>query len=138
MTTLPDKPSALIRLALDDLAKVEAMPEMYRVEMGEWHNPHHDDAKCRVCLAGSVIARTLGAAPGDFMEPSDYPDDVADKLCALDRFRIGRLYCGLYCIGLEAPEGLPPLATVTPHSRDPNKFRADMLALAAMLEEHGL
>ena len=35
---LPGKPSALIRLALHDLALVERSKK-YRVDMGSWHMP---------------------------------------------------------------------------------------------------
>lgn len=60
MTTLPDKLSDLLELALGDLEKVEAMPEVYEVDMSDWHLPQRDEfggrcGRCTVCLAGAVI-----------------------------------------------------------------------------------
>lgn len=54
---LPDKLSDCLELALADLAKVERHKSKYVVNMGRWHE--HDDGKCSVCLAGSLLAKTM-------------------------------------------------------------------------------
>jgi hypothetical protein len=56
---LPDKLSDLIRLAVKDAQTVAKLPG-YKLDMRMWHQPKDDDT-CNVCLAGSVMANTLGA-----------------------------------------------------------------------------
>lgn len=67
---LPTKPSALLRLALEDLEAVEA-DKKYKVAMGKWHEPN---GACKVCLAGSVLAKTL-QVPRNLDLSYDYDDE---------------------------------------------------------------
>ena len=87
---LPETPSALIRLALDDLRKVERDPR-YEVWMGYWHTGtgHPERTRCCVCLAGAVMAGTLGAQPSDALCPGSYDEGTRGRLEALDYFRKG-------------------------------------------------
>ena len=58
---LPDQPSALIRVALDDLKKCMGDPT-YEINMAKWHKPlanQGNSALCSVCLAGAVLAQTF-------------------------------------------------------------------------------
>lgn len=106
---LPNKPSALITMALDDLNKVERM-DGYVVNMGAWHQKFHDST-CNVCFAGAVISRSLKGARDSYLEPCMYDDDTKGKLYALDNFRQG--ICG------EAFEGMGlPFSKGTPFERD--------------------
>lgn len=95
---LPDKPSALIRLALDDLRKVER-DARYAVDMGYWHTgtwePEHNNT-CMVCLAGAVMAGTLGADPTQVRYPDCYSLETEARLESLDCFRVGNVRNGLY------------------------------------------
>lgn len=97
---LPDKPSSLILVALADLAKVEKSRK-YQVDMGIWHEPGSiaRGNRCQVCLAGAVMARSLGADPKASFDPSSFPLE-SDKLSALDCFRTGAIRAGLACFGL--------------------------------------
>ena len=61
MEVLPDRLSALLRLALDDLRAVAGDHPLYEVDMTVWHHPalldDDDDGlfdRCLVCLAGSA------------------------------------------------------------------------------------
>jgi hypothetical protein len=139
--TLPDKPSALIRLALADLAAVEANPR-YAVNMDSWHKPWQ--GRCHVCLAGAVMANTFGADPSKFLYPSDVCGDETafDRLIWLDKLRNGILdpYPLYEERSLDLPEeiantwyGETPL-----YSDDPVMFREAMLAIAGSLESAGL
>ena len=62
MSRLPDRPSDLLELALVDLALAEA-DGRYLVNMWHWHLPAlvASDEACEACLAGSVMAFSLGA-----------------------------------------------------------------------------
>lgn len=126
---LPDHPGDLIRLAIGDLAKVEADPR-YRVNMNEWHAPGHNGL-CSVCFAGAVMAGSLGASREVESSPHMFGSN-SDKLKALDRFREGDVQTGLCFMGLEP---LVQGMDVTPYGQRRSAFRRDMLAMADALDE---
>ena len=55
-TTLPEYPSELLKLALNDIAVVKKS-KRYRINTNVWHSPNV--VTCSVCLAGAVLANTL-------------------------------------------------------------------------------
>lgn len=162
---LPDKASALIRLALDDLAKIEGDPE-YRVSMGSWHeviskndytiyalDVEPDDLKpepgnvCMVCFAGAVMAKTCDVLPSETVFSVNFPEKTRAKFHALDYFRKGSLRYGLSALRNETdellvletnPPGVPDFAFVTPYAEDPTQWRIDMENIVTLLEENGL
>lgn len=103
MNKLPDKPSKLLMMALADLEKVEADPR-YEVDMNTWHEPN---GKCRVCLAGSVMACTLGAPIDECLFYDSINDDATPKLYALNMLRCGRVLSALEMLGFGTPASLP-------------------------------
>lgn len=120
MKVLPDKKSELLRLAVRNLEEVESMPDVYKVNMDAWHYPRLDfDDKCHVCVAGSVIARTLGAKPDQVRLPYHFdPDDAIDlRELNWDRLKI-------------EDQGIV-------YSENPDRFKAALLELAAHAESHG-
>lgn len=136
MTTqviLPRIPSQLIRLALADLKKVEAMPDKYKVEMWEWHEPTISK-KCVVCLAGSVMACTLNMNINKSYGPSDFPENAV-QLFVLDCFRNGNICAGLWRLGIDIEY---ENRTICYYDRSPANFHADMNNLADDLEKDGL
>lgn len=84
---LPKKLSDLIEVALHDLEACEKSDE-YTVDMGRWHYPS-PDSPCEVCLAGSVMAQTLGTKTSRIACPGDFGGDVQQALHALDEVRHG-------------------------------------------------
>ncbi|MGI0076013.1 MAG: hypothetical protein ACREAU_01235 [Nitrosopumilaceae archaeon] len=61
----------------------------YRIEMCFWHEPDvvsHDDEPCAVCFAGAVMAQTLECDFKHSCTPSDFDDDIRNKLTALNEF----------------------------------------------------
>jgi hypothetical protein len=88
MTELPNKLSALLRLAVADAQKCEAMPDVYTLDMLVWHAPKND--RCAVCMAGAVIAQTLGVRPDQEREPGlDFEDHTENALDAINSMRGG-------------------------------------------------
>ena len=132
MSQLPDKPSELIRVALADLNKVERSKK-YVVDMGDWHLP--DDGVCYVCLAGAVMAKTLGVSPKREMEPWQTKYD--QKLQAIDSFREGSIHNGLGHMGLSR-DSIGKYRDVAPYDADPKAFKKDMRKLASDLAKAGL
>ena len=104
-TTLPTKPSELIRVALADLRECEA-DDRYRVDMWDLHSSRkgqRGQMVCHVCLAGAVLAQTLGAPRNRSISGRDlarYRSSVQDRLRALDYFRRGEIKAGLSCLRL--------------------------------------
>lgn len=81
---LPKKLSDLIEVALADLDACES-DERYEINMHVWHDVKGD--KCSVCLAGAVMAKTLGSVKSTW--PQKFPPDIEDDLELLDRLRMG-------------------------------------------------
>lgn len=145
VSKLPDKPSALIRVALEDLEKCEKDPR-YEINMGRWHertltdedNP--DSAKCAVCFAGVVVANRLGLTPDETFRFKAFDYETRSKLLALDEFRCGCWRIALAHMGINEPS--EPLEInpfeIAIYRQDPAQFKTDMRALADLLESKGL
>ena len=135
---LPTTPSALIRVALEDLRKVEALPDIYRINLGVWHREHREDAVCEVCLAGACIAQRLGANPSEHRGPEDFDKETTWKLYALNEFRVGSVFDGLRYLGRTDLWLGADTRAITEYAVDPKAFHKDMQQLAADLEAAGL
>lgn len=134
--TLPDKPSALIRLALADLAKCERSPK-YKINMAWWlKGPDAADTVCKVCLAGAVMAQTLRLKVESDKEimPISGSDD-GRKLSALDWLRQGGVNSACNNLGIQSPI---ENRSITPYNNDSKLFRKQMRALANDLAKAGL
>ena len=95
---LPDRPSALLKLAVEDMQKVLARPG-YRFRGATWFQKDFKGG-CTVCMAGAVMAGTLAvpapAKPGEELSPGSLADGRLEgperkKLAALERARSGRV-----------------------------------------------
>ncbi len=87
-TVLPKKLSALLRLAVEDAQRIEKTPG-YKLNMSVFHvGGFRTDPLCHVCLAGSVMACRLGAAPQATYIPRDFAENVY-QLKAIDCMRKG-------------------------------------------------
>jgi len=99
---LPDKMSELIRVAIVDLEKVEKLSEVYRINMSRWHvaDDDSDDGKvrCSVCLAGAVMAQTLGADATQSFRPGSFNESC--KLNAIEDFRTGDISAAARFMGI--------------------------------------
>lgn len=141
MNTLPDKPSELLRLAVEDLKKAEETP-YYQINMGNWHqlswNWETDSSRCEICLAGAVMAFSLGTSRDRSEYPDKFPEDTRSKLLALDLFRQGGIGHALSYIKLTLPDSLPASVRVAVYSINPRLFKKDMLRIANLLEGAGL
>ncbi len=130
---LPRKMSALIRIALEDLTKVERS-KVYEVQMGNWHLPLAD-GKCAVCFAGAVMAKTCNfKKSADVFPRRSSMGDNLDQFFALDSLRQGEIGLAASELHLGLNIILPEDRSITPYSSDPKQFRADMRKLALDLE----
>ena len=73
--------SELIRMALEDMRTIARDPE-YRYYPHTWHDP---GKPCRVCLAGSVLARRSDIEPGAILS-----GNIPGWMRALDYIRSGQ------------------------------------------------
>ena len=126
-------PSRVIEMALEDLEAMEN-DERYYVDMGVWHCPG-PAGKCAVCFAGSVMANRLGISPKGSYEPCDFNPATENRLTALNLFRTGMIDDGLHFIG---PKLYMADWRMTDYRENPDKFKSQMHAMAAMLRQQGL
>lgn len=98
---LPKKMSALLRVAVRDAQALEKSKK-YKLAMGDWHVPADESVsgKCEVCLAGSVMARTLGCNPSENMDPHELRPRLADALLAINCMREGDFFSAAAQLGL--------------------------------------
>ena len=133
-------PSRLIRMALDDLNRIEKL-KGYTIAMGSWHDTYLDhvgdvsDPSCHVCLAGTVMASTLGADINSDVEPGSYDEVTKGRLMALDDFRIGEVGSGFYRMGLDSAKGSPFDREIPHYGWDRRAFKLHMRRLARDLEK---
>lgn len=96
---LPRVPSALLRIAVADCMLVELMPDRV-LDMGVYFVQAGARTRCRVCMAGAVMDRRLGAGESDCSValPSYFPENEA-QLRAIDSLRKGDLEGACYALG---------------------------------------
>ena len=132
---LPDKPSELLRLALEDEEKCHNSPD-YIVDMEIWHRPL--SGKCTVCLAGAVMAQTLESNKTMMLSPAKFDQDTYSKLHALDYFRSGYIDDGLNCLDIYKPEGGLLSKVPVNNYKGRDYWLKDMNKIVQMLEEYEL
>jgi len=132
MIKLPEKPSDLILLAVNDLEACEQSDD-YHIDMGDWHVPHE---KCCVCFAGSVMAQSLKGVIASNLGPQNFGDYNQIRLRALDRFREGYIEAGLERMGFgdQVFDGRDAIT----YEHYPTKFKQQMRQLASDLAAEGL
>ena len=140
--TLPNKPSDLLQMALDDTIKAYEHPD-YLLNMDEWHHPSLN-RPCSVCMAGAIMAFGLGAK--NAATPSCFPEWFS-HLLAIDEFRTNNLDSAFCELGLEG--GIPgavqdaykPVMAERYPDKDPstwNEFLEAWRHFIAVLNEVGL
>ena len=148
---LKNKPSQIIRQALDDLALVEKNKQ-YKIAMNNTFHEYFpkgmsifDDGGektvtkpfCEVCFAGAVMAAAGNSAEMNLM-PFDFGKDIGNKLMALDYFRTGSIYAGFETMGLKPNRWIAEYVNITPYSVNKAKFKKDMNEMADNFEKFGL
>ena len=136
MNKLPNKPSKLLKLALKDLKAVEA-DGRYMVDMEVYHT-QLSEGVCSVCLAGAVMAFSLGAHREEGLSPRCFPGKLEYKLEALDHFRAGSILGGLRALDIEIPHGLSQWVNVTPYQDSTKEFKKGMKKIIKLLKKAGL
>lgn len=131
---LPGQPSKLIRLALSDLKKVERSKK-YVVDMENWHLPIK--GKCHVCLAGSVISKSLVGKPFEGLSPSFFNIKVKHALMAIDAFRKGECCDAFFLLSLDFSVGYSFTRNIIEYELNKKLFHEQLHKLADDLEEAG-
>lgn len=83
---LPGRFSDLLRTAVADAGK---LPPEYGVNDREWHRLYPEDGKCRVCLAGAVLAARAGYRHEDLSVYDEGFGEDELALKAIDAARAG-------------------------------------------------
>lgn len=91
MKELPDKLWQLLELAIND-AQLCQSDSQFKLDMLEWLEPDCEDTVCRVCMAGAVMAKTLGCPTDEECYPSRIGGTTEAKLRAINELRLGDVY----------------------------------------------
>lgn len=138
---LPNKASELLRLAINDLELIEK-DERYSIDMNTWHIYNNEDNKCAVCLAGSIIAKTLNYNILKLFNFSNFSENIHEKLEALNEFKNGNIIWGLARLNLDYSfmkgELTEPSVDLTKYSENPSLFKQQILDLADIFEAEGV
>lgn len=86
---LPNKLSALLRMAVEDAHVIEQTPG-YQLNMHRWHAPDPSGI-CQVCMAGAVIARKAIVPKSEHFHP-EYDTTLGRKLAAINQMRAGNMF----------------------------------------------
>lgn len=142
---LPQKPSKLLAVALEDLEKMEKT-EGYAIHMNDWHWPEplwkdgdQIGTVCKVCFAGSVMARRGKVLPTRDVQPESFSPKLRKKFYALNAFREGCIEEGLNYLGIDdVPPCLRENYGATQYRDDPARFKKEMRQLIAVFAALGL
>lgn len=150
--SLPRLPSALLRLAVADSMACEQDPS-YVLEMTTWMGRDSETGRCQVCMAGAVLARTLGIVLSDDLGSADgtpihrlCPDMTKrSRLWAIDQLRIGMVQSALECLSIKRTvsqvDAIDRATYVIKDAYNARLYRAGWatyLEAARILEEVGL
>lgn len=140
MTTLPDKLSDLLVVALADLKTCEE-DDKYRINMTKWHKPTLSGHHCEVCLAGAVMAQTLRTPLTKWQEPylNKLGEVINMKLLAINEARIGNL-CMALCLMNVTTNSVKPVTdrSVIAYKDDHDLFIKSMDEIVTYLKEREL
>jgi hypothetical protein len=137
---LPDKPSAILRAALKDLAKIENNPISFDVEMTDWIKLNVKSGKCEVCLAGASLVHTCEMGVREF-DWKEIPVDLSNKMEFLNECVHGSVHEALVQLMArdDIPEGVPRTFGVAEYNKiDRHQFRHCLNNLADLLEKAGI
>lgn len=98
-TTLPNKLSDLLELAVHDVQKCEAEPKRFVLDMGKWHSPK-EDGVCALCMAGAVMAQTMAVPDKEYGVWSKV--QAEPKLVAINEMRVADFEDAADTVGLGA------------------------------------
>lgn len=134
ITTVP-RASELLAAAVAALTECEN-DSRYVIDMGAWHQPNRPLGVTHVSLAGAWLAKCAGLDPGiEYPFGSTYVWEWC--ACALLEFQTGAVHNGCMWLRQKGYTGSHHL-TVCSYRVDAQRFKADMLEIAAGLKREGL
>lgn len=149
-TKLSDKPSELLRQALNDLYAVEKRPECV-VNMSTYvamNDGYEGSRVCELCMAGAVmylgtpeIQALFDQDSFECVGPMHFGADslTAKKLYFISEFQFGNYDMAFGYLGLPRPDFLPADdLDFVEYSDNPLKYKRKLRSLANKLESHGL
>lgn len=141
MDKLPDKPSELLSLALEDLQKCEKDPR-YSIDMDVWHEGEDMwlgiSLPCYVCMAGALMVHELDADIHKILLPDTFDDDTEIKLLAVDDLRRGHVATALDILGISNNAPYRPTSRrIHSYHTDRDLFITDIKCLIEDLKNAG-
>lgn len=84
---LPGTMNGLLEAAINDARTLDRAS--YYPSSREWHNFYRGSARCKICLAGCIIAGSLKVAPDINVDSASFDLRTESLLDALDQMRYG-------------------------------------------------
>lgn len=138
-TKLPNKLSALIRIALHDLTLVENN-RSFKIDMKHYLWVDENEI-CNVCFAGAVMVKTLHVEATPYEDPGYNFGKLSAgnqaKMDALDCARTGEVDMAISLTTKNSRHVRWPEEKIVEYDEDPDLFKSQMADLADRLEAHG-
>lgn len=146
---LPNKLSALLRLAIKDLTKVEKQTKKYNINMSTWHETvttEDGKSKCNVCFAGAVLANSCKTNIKKSINIRNFDQKLGiktqAKMIALNELRIGQIDSAMGQLGNKTYQkylnsNLPNSIRVIDYHNNKKRFKERMRKLAIRLAKAG-
>jgi len=138
---LPNTLHGLLRVAINDLREVEKQPKKFVVDMGRWIG-RAGAGKCKVCMAGAVLARSGVVGLRKLTKDSW---DLPCSMMVIDNLRLGcvedaanELYGDVEGSMMVANKLIPSYFEVPSYSAARDEFYARLEALHKMLKAAGV
>ena len=138
MKTLPNIPSELLSIALEDLKLCEKDPD-YKIEMNAWHNWESRKKVCYVCLAGAFLAKSHAFPKNQTFNYTNIGNnrELDRQIHSLNMFRCGFIGAGLSFLNIVDKKGIMS-QRVTDYSVNPSQFKKDIVSIISTLKKNNL
>lgn len=142
MGILPNMPSELIRLAINDLMTFE-LNESFEIRMEKWIEYLRETDICTISMEGAVMVETLGCNYKNQIDHlKDLPVIESNKIMAINDIRQGDLEVAAIRLSVDKNQQKTNrvMKKWWPISYKHNKerFKDNMLKLASLYEREGL
>lgn len=139
MLQLPTLPSAVLKIALDDMELVEK-DKRYRIHMGTWHSGRAWGDKCAVCFAGGVMAKTFDCDITATCFPAGFGVWNSQIFLALDYIKSGNVleFLTLLRVPLSTIKCYCNINDLPTYETNPTLFKKKLREFQSVLESEGL
>jgi len=142
-TITQEKPSQMIRFALEALREAEEPDAKVKPDMGTWHEIRN--GQCFACLGGLAANKRFGFDPNVDLRPTEYISQLGKEIYneanayenALNAFRLGNVVYAFNQLSLQLPKTMDSYRVIVGYNENRELFHQQMNELASDLEASG-